>query len=59
MIAGRPATERVEVDDDTIAAALDVELADGATTKEAASAVAVALEVPRNRVYKLAIARRG
>jgi 16S rRNA (cytidine1402-2'-O)-methyltransferase len=59
VIAGRPEAERATVDDDAIAAAVDEARADGLSTREAAAEVAAALGVPRNRVYKLAVARRG
>lgn len=55
MIAGRPEADRPDVDDTVILAALADARAAGASTREAASDVAVALDIPRNRVYKLAV----
>jgi len=55
VIAGRPTSERPAIDDDAIIAALADARAAGASTRAAASEVAAALEVPRNRVYKLAV----
>jgi 16S rRNA (cytidine1402-2'-O)-methyltransferase len=55
VIAGAPA-RTVEVTDETIVAALRDALAQGASTRTAADDVAVALAVPRNRAYKLAVA---
>lgn len=57
VVAGRPESERAEVDDARINAALDDALADGVSTRQAAAEVAAALAVARNRVYKLAVAR--
>ncbi|HVE94390.1 MAG TPA: 16S rRNA (cytidine(1402)-2'-O)-methyltransferase [Acidimicrobiales bacterium] len=55
VIGGRPEGDRPEIDDAVILAALADARAAGASNREAASDVSIALDVPRNRVYKLAI----
>jgi 16S rRNA (cytidine1402-2'-O)-methyltransferase len=55
VVAGGSAEPQV-VNDDVIAAALQDAFAAGASTRGAADDVAALLEVPRNRVYKLAVA---
>ena len=55
VVAGGPAEPQV-VSDDVIAAALQDALSAGATTRGAADDVAALLDLPRNRVYKLAVA---
>lgn len=52
VIGGAPSTE---VDDDSVATALDERLAAGATVRDAVDAVVAQLGAPRNRVYELAI----
>lgn len=58
VIAGA-APDDTPPDDDVIRAALRVERADGATTRDAATAVARRFRVPRRRAYGLAIADRA
>lgn len=48
-----------EVDDATLLAAIDRAVAAGATTRDAATAVAAEHGVPRRRVYALAVTARG
>ena len=55
VLDGAPAPDR-DVDDDTIRAAVRDELAAGASTRDAAAAVARRLGVPKRRAYALAIA---
>lgn len=50
--------ERAEVDDASIVARLDAALEAGASKRDAVDQVAAELDVPRNRVYELAIATR-
>jgi 16S rRNA (cytidine1402-2'-O)-methyltransferase len=54
VIAGAPAA-RTPPDDDDIRAALRAELANGATTRDAAGAVATRLSVPKRLAYNLAV----
>ena len=55
VIAGAPGRD-APPDDDAIREALRVELADGASTRDAAAAVARRLGVPKRLVYNLAVA---
>jgi 16S rRNA (cytidine1402-2'-O)-methyltransferase len=55
VIEGAPADDRVASDDD-VRAALRVELADGASTRDAAAVVAKRIGRPKRDVYALAIA---
>ncbi len=55
VIAGAPAAG-AQPDDDAIREALRVELADGASTRDAAGAVARRLGVPKRLAYNLAVA---
>ncbi len=56
VLGGAPAVT-AEVGDDAIAAAVDDEMAGGASTRDAAARVASTLGVPRRRAYDIAIAR--
>ncbi len=56
VLGGAPSTP-VEVDDDSIAARVDAELAAGVSTRDAAARVSTALGVPRRRAYDIAVAR--
>jgi 16S rRNA (cytidine1402-2'-O)-methyltransferase len=56
VLGGAPAVE-VDVDDEGIAAAIDAELAGGASTRDAAARAAAALGVPRRRAYDIAVRR--
>jgi 16S rRNA (cytidine1402-2'-O)-methyltransferase len=56
VLGGAPAVD-VDVDDEAIAAAVDVELTGGATTRDAATRAASALGVPRRRAYNVAVKR--
>jgi 16S rRNA (cytidine1402-2'-O)-methyltransferase len=56
VLGGAPTTP-VEVDDDSIAARVDAELAAGVSTRDAAARVSTALGVPRRRAYDVALAR--
>jgi 16S rRNA (cytidine1402-2'-O)-methyltransferase len=58
LVLGPAAVDDTPVDDDTIGRALEVALAEGATTKDAAAAVAIELGVARRRVYELAVGKR-
>jgi 16S rRNA (cytidine1402-2'-O)-methyltransferase len=57
IVLGGAADAPPEVTDDAIAAAVDAELATGASSRDAATRVAAALGVARRRAYDLAIAR--
>jgi 16S rRNA (cytidine1402-2'-O)-methyltransferase len=54
VLAGAP-VDKDPVDDDTIRAALDAELTEGSTKKDAVAAVATRLRVPKKRVYSISI----
>jgi 16S rRNA (cytidine1402-2'-O)-methyltransferase len=56
VVGGAPASPE-KVDDDAIAASIDVELAAGTSTRDAATRVATSLGVPRRRAYGIAVAR--
>ena len=56
VLAGAP-VDMGPVDDDTIRQALDSELAEGGTKKDAVNAVVDRLGVPKKRVYTIAIGR--
>lgn len=58
VLGGRP-DDPTRTDDDHIRAALQAELAAGATTKDAVTTVAAALGLPRNQVYALATRTPG
>jgi 16S rRNA (cytidine1402-2'-O)-methyltransferase len=57
VLAGAPAA--APPSDAEVVAALEAELAAGATARDAARSVAARLDVPRRRVYDLAIGRNG
>jgi 16S rRNA (cytidine1402-2'-O)-methyltransferase len=54
IVLGGASDEPVEVTEETIAAAVDAELASGASTRDAAARVAAALGIPRRRAYDVA-----
>jgi 16S rRNA (cytidine1402-2'-O)-methyltransferase len=54
VLAGAP-VDMGSVDDDTIREALDAELTEGSTKKDAVAAVATRLRVPKKRVYAISI----
>jgi 16S rRNA (cytidine1402-2'-O)-methyltransferase len=56
VLGGAPVRD-VDVDDDAIAAAVDVEIAGGASTRDAATRAASSLGVPRRRAYDIAVRR--
>jgi 16S rRNA (cytidine1402-2'-O)-methyltransferase len=56
VLGGAPVVD-VEVDDGRIAAAVDSELAGGASTRDAATRAASTLGVPRRRAYDVAVRR--
>jgi 16S rRNA (cytidine1402-2'-O)-methyltransferase len=56
VLGGAPEVAAAEASDAMIAAALERELAGGATRRSAVDAVAAALGVPRKRVYALSLA---
>ena len=56
VLGGAPAVD-VEVDDEAIAAAVDTEMAGGASTRDAATRAASTLGVPRRRAYDIAVRR--
>ena len=58
MIGPARARPPTDLDDDALEAALKVELAAGASTRDAAAAVAGRLGVPRRRAYALAVVSR-
>jgi 16S rRNA (cytidine1402-2'-O)-methyltransferase len=57
IVLGGAADAAADVSDDTIVAAIDVELAAGASSRDAAARVAAALGIARRRAYDVAIAR--
>jgi 16S rRNA (cytidine1402-2'-O)-methyltransferase len=54
VLAGKPAEERA-TDDDAVRAALRAEIEAGTSKRDAITAVAAALDLPKKHVYALAI----
>jgi 16S rRNA (cytidine1402-2'-O)-methyltransferase len=57
VVLGGAPVAAVDVADDELTAAVDAELAAGATARDAAATVAAALTVPRRRAYDVAVSR--
>ena len=59
LVMGRPQLSPDEVDDDRLAAEMELERASGASTREASESVASKLGVSRRRAYRAGLAEQA